>query len=149
MELVRKRFRELSTDELFEIYKLRSAVFVAEQNCPYQDVDDFDRDAIHMLLLEEGRILAYLRLLPAGTAAGEVSIGRVVAAERRRGYATRLVREALDTAVTELSADTVVLEAQTYARELYEKLGFVAVSDEFLLDGIPHVKMRWTGGAEI
>lgn len=146
MELIKKRFWELSTEELFEIYKLRISVFVVEQKCPYQDVDDFDKDAVHMFFRENGRILAYLRVLPAGTAFDEVSIGRVIAVERRKGYATRLVAEGLRTGADEMNARSVVLEAQTYAGGLYEKLGFVRISEEYLEDGIPHVKMRWSKG---
>lgn len=147
VELIVRKFTELSAEELFEIYKLRVAVFVVEQNCPYQDIDDFDKAALHMFYRENGRILAYLRVLPAGTAFDEVSIGRVIAVERRKGFATRLVSEGLRTAVSSLGTDTVVLEAQTYARGLYEKLGFIRISDEFLEDGIPHIKMRWSAGA--
>lgn len=47
MELVEKHFSELSAEELFEIYKLRVSVFVVEQKCPYQEMDDADRAAYH------------------------------------------------------------------------------------------------------
>ncbi|MDO4983906.1 MAG: GNAT family N-acetyltransferase [Eubacteriales bacterium] len=141
MELCIKRFDELTVNELFEIYKLRVSVFIVEQNCPYQEADEFDRSALHLTLRENGKILAYARVLPAGTVFDEVSLGRVIAVERRKGYGSLIVSEALKAAREYFGAERVVIEAQTYARGLYEKLGFVQISDEFSEDGIPHIKM--------
>ena len=141
MELAVKKFHELSVDGLFEIYALRVSVFIVEQSCPYQDVDEFDRAALHLTLRENGKILAYARVLPKGTVFDEVSLGRVIAAERRKGYGSMIVAEALKAAREYFGAERVVIEAQTYARGLYEKLGFVQISDEFMEDGIPHIKM--------
>lgn len=140
MELLVKRFDQLTTDQLFSIYKLRTAVFVVEQNCPYQEVDDTDKVSWHLWLEDEGGIAAYLRLLP-GERPGELSIGRVVSAHRGRGLGGCVLAEGLAFAKKE-GATAVTLAAQTYARGFYEKAGFRAVSDEFLEDGIPHVKMR-------
>lgn len=141
MEFTVKRFDELTVDELFEIYSLRVSVFIVEQNCPYQDVDEYDRSALHLTLRDNGKILAYARVLPAGTVFDEVSLGRVIAVERRKGYGSRIVAEALRAARDRFGAGSVVIEAQTYAKKLYEKKGFVQVSDEFSEDGIPHIKM--------
>lgn len=144
MEFVLKSFSGLTNDELFEIYRLRVSVFVVEQHCPYQEVDDFDRTALHLCARENGRLTAYLRILPAGTAFGEVSLGRVISTERRRGNASALLREGIRAARECFGAESIVIEAQTYARALYEKQGFVCVSGEFLEDGIPHIRMRLT-----
>ncbi|MCI7145157.1 MAG: GNAT family N-acetyltransferase [Clostridiales bacterium] len=142
MELRYGRLDELTIREIYEIFRLRVSVFVVEQNCPYQEIDDADKEAIHMWLEEDGRIMAYLRVIPAGLVFDQVSIGRVIAVKRRCGLATRLIKEGIKTAAEELGATEIVLEAQTYARSLYEKLGFCQISEEFLEDGIPHIKMR-------
>ena len=141
MNLFVKAFDELTTEELFEIYKLRSAVFVVEQQCVYQDMDDLDKSALHLWLEEDGNILSYLRILPPGTVREEAAIGRVLSVVRRKGYATMLLKEAIRVIRERFGTDAVYLEAQTYAKELYEKLGFRQISEEFLEDGIPHIKM--------
>lgn len=144
MELIVKHFNELTTDELWEIYKLRVSVFVVEQNCAYQDVDSFDREAYHVFLRDDEGIRAYTRVLPKGTVYDEVLIGRVIAVKRRCGLGTKIVRAGIETAIEKFGAETILVDAQSYARELYAKQGFVQISDEFLEDGIPHVKMKWT-----
>lgn len=141
MELVVKHFKDLTTDELFEIYKLRSTVFIIEQNCACPDVDDADKVAYHVYFRDENGILAYLRVLPQGVKFDEASIGRVISVKRRCGFGTRILREGIRIAKEKLDADSICIEAQVYARGLYEKVGFVQISDEFLEDGIPHIKM--------
>lgn len=143
MEVSIKHFSELSRDELFDIYKLRVSVFVVEQQCPYQEVDDGDRSAYHVFMRDEEGIQAYLRILPAGVSFDQVSLGRVIAVKRRRGLGTRIVREGIKAARELLDAREIKIEAQVYAKELYEKIGFVQTSEEFLEDGIPHVEMVW------
>ena len=144
METTVKRFDELTLRELEEIYRLRAEVFVVEQNCPYQDIDGLDGDAVHLFFRDEKGIAAYLRVLPRGSRHPEVSLGRVVTAARVRGtgLGIRLLREGIRAAEEHLGADTLVLEAQCYAKGFYEKAGFRAVSEEFLEDGIPHVLMK-------
>ena len=142
MKFILKKFNELSVDELFEIYRLRVSVFVVEQRCPYQEVDDFDKSSLHLCAWEDAKLMAYLRILPKATAFDEVSLGRVISVNRHRGLGTLLVQEGIKAAREQLGAASIVIEAQTYARGLYEKQGFVQVSDEFLEDGIPHIKMR-------
>lgn len=144
MKLLVRRLDELTARELHEIYKLRVAVFVVEQHCPYQEVDDADRASYHVWLEDGDGIAAYLRVIPAGVNFEAVAIGRVIAVRRRCGLGTRIVSEGIRVAREELGATRIVLEAQTYARGLYEKLGFRAVSEEFLEDGIPHIRMLWT-----
>ena len=142
MELAVKQFHELTVDELYDILKLRVDTFVVEQNCPYPEIDGSDRAAYHVFLREEGAIKAYLRVLPPHVTFDDCALGRVVAAERRRGLASRVLAAGIETARREFGADAIMLEAQTYARSLYEKAGFRQVSEEFLEDGIPHIKMR-------
>ena len=142
MELVVKHFTELSTEELFEIYKLRVSVFVVEQQCPYPEIDDADRTAYHIWLRDEDGIEAYARVLPKGTTFPTASIGRVIAVKRRCGLGSKIVAAAINTAKEKFSAEKITIEAQVYARKLYENAGFVQTSEEFLEDGIPHVQMR-------
>ena len=144
MELTITHFDELSAQELFEIYRSRVAVFVVEQNCPYQEVDEADRHAYHITLRENDELVAYLRVVEQNVLREEVTIGRVLSLKRRKGYASRLLAEGIRVAEECLNADKIVIEAQVYAMPLYEKAGFVPVSEEFLEDGIPHVRMLRT-----
>ena len=141
MELVVKHFSELSTEELFEIYKLRVSVFVVEQECPYQEIDDMDRVAYHLWLKDDDGIEAYARVLPQGTAFPTVAIGRIIAVKRRCGLGSKIVKSAIEVAKAKFNADEITIEAQVYARLLYEKCGFQQISEQFLEDGIPHILM--------
>ena len=135
------RFSELSTGELYDLLQLRVSVFVVEQQCPYPELDGLDQAALHVWLEDENGIQAYLRIMDRNESRPYVSIGRVLAVRRRQGLATKLLREAIRLAQEVFHAEDVYLEAQVYARSLYEKLGFRQISEEFLEDGIPHVKM--------
>lgn len=141
MKLTVKHFSELTAHELYEIYKLRTAVFVVEQNCPYQEVDEKDKNAYHVWLSQREEMIAYLRVLGPGVSYNEVSIGRVISARRRQGIGTMILREGIKVAKEKFGTGTIRIEAQTYARKLYENEGFVQTSEEFLEDGIPHIEM--------
>ena len=144
MELIVKHFRELSLEELSDIYQLRCSVFVVEQQCPYQDIDGADKFAYHVYLKDEDGIQAYARVLPKHVTFDEVSLGRVIAKKRRCGLGSQIVREAIEVAKTKFDAAVIKIEAQIYAKGLYEKAGFVPVSEPFLEDGIPHILMERT-----
>ena len=139
MELRAETYDGLTKDELFRIYRLRSRVFVAEQQSPYQDVDDADLTALHLWFEESGEIAAYARVRPPEK--GECRIGRVVAAERGKGWGTAVMREALRAAKERFGASSVSIEAQTQAVPFYERFGFRAVSEPFDDAGVPHVEM--------
>lgn len=141
MKLNIKTFEELTKKELYEILKLRSEVFVVEQKCCYQDMDDADFGAIHVFYTEDGKIQAYLRILDKGVMSEDVRIGRVISRKRRCGVGTKLVKEGIKAAVEKFGAERIFVEAQVYVKEMYSKLGFVQTSGEFLDVGIPHVKM--------
>lgn len=141
MELSAKRFDELTNSELYDILKLRVNTFVVEQNCPYPELDDKDQDALHVFLRDQEGIQAYLRIMGRGVSSEYVSIGRVVAVKRRCGFGSRVLEEGIRLAKERFGAEKIYLEAQTYARTLYEKHGFRQISEEFLEDGIPHIKM--------
>lgn len=142
MKFTLKTFQELTTEELYLLLKARAEVFVVEQQCAYQDLDDLDFDSLHLFCREEGRIKAYLRLFYRDKAAGIVQIGRVLTTERGIGLGGLLLKEGIRVARDRMKAGKLVLEAQSYAIGYYECGGFQVCSEEFLTDGIPHVRME-------
>ena len=145
MKLICKHFNDLTAKELYEILRLRVDVFVVEQKCSYSEVDGKDIDAWHLWFEDEDGIAGYLRLLAPGVSFKEASIGRVIAKKRRCGIGSKLMQAGIEK-MKEIYGDTDIrIEAQVYAREFYEKAGFVKVSEEFLDDGIPHIEMLRKG----
>ena len=140
--VVVKRFDELVAAELYEILRLRSAVFVVEQNCVYQDIDALDYAALHVFITGEApSVAAYARVYAKEGEAGTAKIGRVVSAQRGVGLGAAVLSAALD-AARSLGFMAAYIEAQEYAIGFYEKAGFAVTSGVFLEDGIPHVQMR-------
>lgn len=147
MEFIIKEFNSLSAKQLFEIYKLRSEIFIVEQNCAYQDVDDIDLISKHIMVFEDGVLSAYARLVPPGGIYKEPAIGRVVVKKSFRGkdLGKLLMQQAIDT-LQDLYINTdLVLSAQSYLLKFYKDLGFKAEGSEYLEDNIPHTKMRLIG----
>lgn len=136
-----KTFAQLSREELYEILQIRMAVFVVEQKCPYQDIDGMDDEAVHVMLKKDGNIAAYLRIVNKDNAQNMVQIGRVLTMERRAGLGSAVLKAGIEVAEAKMNAKKIYIEAQVYAKGLYEKEGFVVSSEEFLEDGIPHVQM--------
>ena len=141
MKIIAKRFKELTLDELYAILKNRVDVFVVEQQCPYPEIDGKDKQAWHVMLMEGNEIAAYLRVLEAGVSFDHVSIGRVLSTKRRSGYGRILLKEGIRIAFEELKAKEIWIEAQSYAKDFYANEGFRQTSEEFLEDGIPHIRM--------
>ena len=141
--LHKKTFLQLTTDELYELLRVRSEVFVVEQNCVYQDLDGDDQRAIHLWLTLGDKIVALARVCPAGTHMTEISIGRVITTVRGKGYGKQIMLHAIDAAKESFGATLIDIEAQEYAKGFYESVGFRQSSDTFMLDGIPHIKMTW------
>lgn len=136
-----KPFTELSTRELFEIYKIRVAVFVVEQNCAYQEADNEDLRALHLFAHDgAGAVCAYCRIIPHETC---VKIGRVLVAagKRQGGLGRELMRCALAETAARFAGQQVRIQAQVYLQAFYESLGFVADSAVYEEDGIPHIDM--------
>lgn len=142
--LHKKWFSELTTQELYELLRVRSDVFVVEQDCVYQDLDYDDQPALHLWLTEEDRIVALCRVCPAGTHMEEVSIGRVITTVRGKGYGRQIMLEGIEAAKEHFGAKRMDIEAQEYAKGFYEQVGFRQSSEPFILDGIPHIKMTYT-----
>lgn len=141
LQLHKKTFNELTTEELYELLRVRSEVFVVEQNCVYQDLDGDDQASIHLWLTKDDKVVALCRVCPAGTHMREVSIGRVITTERGRGYGKQIMLAAIQAATKEFHAELIVIEAQEYAKGFYESVGFRQTSEPFILDNIPHIAM--------
>lgn len=135
-----KQFDELSARELYAILALRARVFVVEQNCAYLDPDGADLVSRHVWTADEaGAVLAYLRVVPAGTKFPEVSIGRVITAPEARG--TGLGKELMRRGIAAAGAGPIRIGAQAHLEKFYGELGFVRASEPYDEDGIPHIEM--------
>lgn len=141
--LHQKTFRELTVDELYELLRVRSEVFVVEQDCVYQDLDGDDQSSLHLWLTVDDKVVALARVCPAGTHMNEISIGRVITTERGKGYGKQIMLHAIDAAEEHFDARRIDIEAQEYARGFYERVGFRQSSEPFMLDNIPHIQMTW------
>ena len=141
-----KTFNELTVDELYALLRVRSEVFVVEQDCVYQDMDGDDKEAIHVWLTVGDKIVALARVCPAGVHLPTISIGRVITTVRGKGYGKQIMLAAIDVAVEFFGATSIDIEAQEYAKGFYEGVGFKQTSDTFMLDSIPHIKMTWEIG---
>jgi ElaA protein len=143
MDITVKTFEELNTTELYNILQLRSAVFVVEQDCVYQDLDGKDQKALHVIGTKNKNVIAYTRIFKSGDYFKEASIGRVVVAEgeRRYGYG-KVIMDASIQAVKQRLGETVIkISAQTYLTSFYNSLGFKETGEGYLEDGIPHIAM--------
>ncbi len=139
-----KSFEDLSTNQLYDILKLRSEIFVVEQNCVYLDIDGKDKLALHLLGEFEGKIVAYSRLFKAGISFDNASIGRVVvdANYRERKWGHDLMREAISGIKLHFGESQITIGAQLYLKKFYESHGFIQTSEMYLEDDIPHIEMK-------
>jgi ElaA protein len=138
-----KTWEQLKTKELYSILKLRSKVFVVEQNCVYQDIDDKDKLAIHVFGCVEGKIIAYSRLFNKKEYFKETSFGRAVVelTNRGKGIGDMLVEKSLLTIKEKYKEKKVKISAQAHLVNFYKKHGFKTTGKEYLEDGIPHIAM--------
>ena len=141
MEIICKRFNELTLEELYQILRARAEVFVTEQNIVYLDMDGIDFSSTHLFIKEDGKISSYLRIIDAGVKYPEVSIGRVLTLQpyRGRGYSRKLMERAIE--ICRQNSSPIKIEAQSYLTDFYLSLGFRKISEEFILEGIPHIEM--------
>jgi len=138
-----KAFHELTATELYALLRLRSEVFVVEQNCVFLDQDNKDQQCHHLLLFSEDQLVGYGRLVPAGLSYLEMAIGRVVTAPsvRGTGLGKTLMALAIQNCRQLYGSGAIRIGAQTYALAFYEGLGFVAEGDIYDEDGIAHIEM--------
>ena len=141
-----KKFNELTTDELYVILQLRSEVFVIEQDCIYQDLDHKDQLAYHILGVLDNQIIAYARIFKSGDNFLVPSIGRIVVKKefRKFKYGYKLVENSIQFIENNLKENNILISAQSYLTKFYNSLGFIQISEEYLEDDIPHIKMLRT-----
>lgn len=142
-------FGTLDVHTLYHLLQLRSAVFVVEQACAFQDLDGADAQCHHLLALDpQGGVVASARLVPAGLKYPEASIGRVVTAPAARGL--KLGHELMARACAELmrlwGPQPIRIGAQARLQGFYQGHGFVTVSEPYDEDGIAHVEMLYQPG---
>lgn len=138
-----KAFYELTVDELYELLKLRSAVFVVEQNCVFLDMDDKDKICHHVMVFLDDQLVGCSRLVPAGISYQEVAIGRVVSSPlmRGKGIGRKVMELSIESCYKLFGSGDIRLGAQTYAMGFYSSLGFVADGNTYDEDGIEHIEM--------
>ncbi len=141
-------FQELSLTELYDLMQLRQEVFIVEQDCPYLDADGTDQVSWHLMGFDEDSdMVAYTRLIPKDISyKNALSIGRVVNAKkvRGKGVGRLLMKESIAQLEQLFGQETIILSAQCYLLKFYQSLGFKPVGEEYLEDGIPHIKMKKT-----
>jgi ElaA protein len=141
-----KKFGELTPHELYAALRLRSEVFVVEQNCVFLDLDDKDDVSWHVFGWHNELLAAYTRLVPAGTSFPENSIGRVVTSPKMRksGAGKILMQKSIDTCYTIFGKTPIRIGAQLYLKHFYESFGFQQSSEVYIEDGIDHIEMLLT-----
>lgn len=139
-------FNELTTDQLYELLKLRVDIFVVEQQCPYPELDNKDRmaETRHLMGYHQQQLVACARLLPPGVSYPSASIGRVAIAQhvRGQGLAYQLLEQALLHCAQHWPEQAIEIGAQTYLADFYAQHGFIATSESYLEDGIAHIDMK-------
>ncbi|MBA6151968.1 GNAT family N-acetyltransferase [Gelidibacter maritimus] len=138
-----KTFKELSLEELYAILQLRSEVFVVEQDCVYQDIDYKDQNALHIMGFKNDKLIAYTRVFKPDDYFEHASIGRVLVkeGERHLKYGYDIMTASIKVIEEVYNETKIKISAQTYLKRFYNNLGFEAVGDEYLEDGIPHIGM--------
>jgi len=140
MELVTKKFSELSVSELYEILKSRQEIFLLEQNIVCQDLDDVDYVSTHCFFLNGERVVAYLRVFEENQ--DTLMMGRVMTLEHKKGVGSELMNKAIAYIKNTTDYKKIALHAQKSAVGFYEKFDFYKASDEFLEEGVVHVLME-------
>tara|TARA_B100000767_G_scaffold73181_1_gene69861 strand:+ start:368 stop:811 length:444 start_codon:yes stop_codon:yes gene_type:complete len=136
-------YQQLSKEKLYQIIRLRLEVFVLEQNCIYQDLDNKDQKAIHLVGEEEGKVIAYTRLFKKGDYFENASIGRVIVKKesRKKDYGKIIMQKSIEELKNEHNEENIEISAQKYLIKFYDDLGFKKIGEEYLEDNIPHIKM--------
>jgi len=140
---------ELSARQIHAVFSARAAVFVVEQQCFYQDPDQFDIDAKHLIGWSGSEVAAYLRVLAPGTTYVEPSLGRILTTKgfRGGGLGRELIARGLAEIEKRYSATAVRIGAQAHLEKLYASFGFEVASAPYVEDGIPHIEMVRPAGA--
>ena len=141
--IITKTFSELDTEDLYQILRIRSEVFVVEQDCVYQDIDNKDKNAIHLYYKENDQIVAYTRIFKAGDYYENPCIGRVLVSKKNRGndLGKKIMIDSMEYIKQNIKGEKIELSAQKYLDKFYKDLGFYKIGEDYLEDGIPHQRM--------
>ncbi len=141
MKFYAKKFNEIDSKTLHNIFLLRSKVFVVEQECAYQDIDGKDFKSIHIIGEQKKEIIAYSRII--GLCNEFCSIGRVLVKKefRKKGIGIKLMTKTIKEAKSEYNSRKIKISAQEYLKNFYTNLGFKHTGRCYLEDGIPHIEM--------
>ena len=137
-------FDDLSLRQLFDIYQLRTEIFVVEQECAYQEVDEKDLKAMHVVgYTNDQELAAVARILPPGLSYPDASFGRVGVSKkhRKRGLAHQMTRQMISFIEDNFANSDIRISAQCYLIDFYKKHAFKISSEEYDEDGIPHIEM--------
>ena len=140
-------FNELSTTELHSVLKLRQEIFIVEQNCIYQDCDDLDKKAWHLLGMLSNtaqlELVAYLRVIYPGVKTNYPAIGRLLThgKMRKKGLGKQLLKQGIINTNRTYPDYPIQISAQLYLQPFYKSFGFIPVSEPYDEDGIPHINM--------
>lgn len=142
-----KSFNELNKQELFDIYYLRQEVFIVEQNCVYQDIDQKDHNSFHLMAYDNELLVAYLRIVHPGISYNEPSIGRLLTkmTYRRKGISKNIMHSAIIKVRDLYNHSNIRISAQEYLIPFYTSLNFVTEGEVYLEDDIPHIEMIHKG----
>ena len=138
MEFFAKTFDELTTKELYEILKSRSQIFTIEQNIHCQDMDDIDYNSLHCYIMDDNKVVAYLRAFSQDDNKYIVRVGRVLTLVHGNG----LGKELMQKSIVAIKEKLKCIDAQKHAVGFYKKFGFRVSSDDFLEEDIVHQKME-------
>ena len=142
MDLQVIHYSYLTKNQLYQLLYLRIKIFVVEQNCPYQELDDLDKISYHVLGTIDQTLISIGRIVP-NEKEKQILIGRIAVNDnhRKNGYALKMMNEIIYFINTNFSNFEIALSAQTYLKEFYISLGFKAHGETYLEDGIPHIYM--------
>lgn len=139
-----KAFTELNPFELYAYLQLRSEVFVVEQNCVYQDLDNLDQNSLHVFIHDKDTLVACARIVPANEKYPVISIGRVIVAAtyRKQQLGHALMQYCISEIEKHYGPQKIVLSAQAHLQNFYKKHNFAPQGEIYLEDGIPHIHME-------
>ena len=143
MELIIKKYDDLTLDELYALIEARIEVFIVGQIGAYQDLDFKDPESYHLMYKEGREVVAYLRIVPKGTGYDKISFGRVLVKEKYRGrqLGRDIVQNAIKFITEDLKEKKIKIGAQKYLEKFYKSCGFETVSETYDIMGIEHVDM--------
>jgi ElaA protein len=143
VQLIIKPFDELTPQLLYTAIKLRQDVFIIEQDCIYDDLDNQDQKCLHLFMMMDGKTAGYSRIVPPGVKFEESSIGRIIISpgfrNRKLGYT--LVKKSIIETLKLFPGINIKIEAQAHLEKFYQNLDFETISTPYDVDGIPHIQM--------